>query len=163
MPHHTGMVLIAGFKVLKGLLLLLFGLGLLKLVHADIATLYSRLLEVLHLDTDSQILHAVVLMVDALRPESVLVMSLVSMVYAVLLLTEGIGLWLEFSWAAYLTVASTSLFLPFELYEIVQRITALRIAVLLVNIIVVLYLVKQLKHHTLRSSHASRSLAKKGA
>jgi uncharacterized membrane protein (DUF2068 family) len=157
------MVLIAGFKVLKGLLLLLFGLGLLKLVHADIATLFSRLLEVLHLDTDSQILHAVVLMVDALRPESVLVMSLVSMVYAVLLLTEGIGLWLEFSWAAYLTVASTSLFLPFELYEIVQRITALRIAVLLVNIIVVLYLVKQLKHHTLRSSHASRSLAKKGA
>ena len=32
--HHTGMVLIAGLKVLKGLLLLIVGLGLLKLVHA---------------------------------------------------------------------------------------------------------------------------------
>jgi hypothetical protein len=35
------MALIAGFKVVKGLLLLLVGLGLLKLVHAEIATLFS--------------------------------------------------------------------------------------------------------------------------
>src|SRR2546427_12738354 len=64
--HHTGMVLIAGLKVLKGLLLLSVGLGLLKLVHADIATLFTRLLEALHLNADSRILHSLVLKVDAL-------------------------------------------------------------------------------------------------
>src|SRR5438094_957084 len=110
--HHTGMALIAGFKVAKGVLLLLVGLGLLKLVHAEIATLFSQLLEALHLNADSRILHNLILKVDALQPHSVLVISLVSMAYAALLLTEGVGLWFEFSWAAYLTVISTSLF-PF--------------------------------------------------
>ena len=152
--HHTGVALIAGFKVAKGVLLLLVGLGLLKLVHAEIATLFSQLLEALHLNADSRILHNLVLKVDALQPHSVLVISLVSMAYAALLLTEGVGLWLEFSWAAYLTVISTSLLLPFELYEVVERITALRIGVLLLNLVIVLYLVTQLKHHTLRSRHA---------
>jgi len=151
--HHTGMALIAGFKVAKGVLLLLVGLGLLKLMHAEIATLFSQLLEALHLNADSRILHNLVLKVDALQPHSVLVISLVSMTYAALLLTEGVGLWFEFSWAAYLTVISTSLFLPFEFYEVVERITALRIGVLLLNLVIVLYLVRQLKHHALRSRH----------
>ena len=151
--HHTGMALIAGFKVAKGVLLLFVGLGLLKLVHAEIATLFSQLLEALHLNADSRILHNLVLKVDALQPHSVLVISLVSMAYAALLLTEGVGLWFEFSWAAYLTVISTSLFLPFEFYEVVERITTLRIGVLLLNLVIVLYLVRQLKHHALRSCH----------
>ena len=151
--HHTGMALIAGFKVAKGVLLLLVGLGLLKLVHAEIATLFSQLLEALHLNADSRILHNLVLKVDALQPHSVLVISLVSMAYAALLLTEGVGLWFEFSWAAYLTVISTSLFLPFEFYEVVERITTLRIGVLLLNLVIVLYLVTQLKHHALRARH----------
>ena len=151
--HHTGMALIAGFKVAKGVLLLLVGLGLLKLVHAEIATLFSQLLEALHLNADSRILHNLVLKVDALQPHSVLMISLVSMAYAALLLTEGVGLWFEFSWAAYLTVISTSLFLPFEFYEVVERITTLRIGVLLLNLVIVLYLVTQLKHHALRARH----------
>lgn len=46
--HHTGLAVIAVFKVVKGLLLLLLGLGLLKLVYAEIATLFSLLIEALH-------------------------------------------------------------------------------------------------------------------
>src|SRR6266849_4800032 len=87
--HHTGLAFIAAFKLAKGLLLLLVGLGLLKLVHADIATLFSHLLEALHLNADSRILHSLVLKVDALQPHNLFMMSLVSMVYAALLLTEG--------------------------------------------------------------------------
>jgi uncharacterized membrane protein (DUF2068 family) len=151
--HHTGIVLIASFKVVKGILLLLLGLGLLRLVHAEIATLFSQLLESLHLNADSRILHALVLKVDALQPDSVLTMSVVSLAYAGLLLTEGLGLWFERSWAAYLTVISMSLFLPFELYEVIRRVTALRIGVLLLNLAIVFYLISQLKQHTLRSGH----------
>jgi uncharacterized membrane protein (DUF2068 family) len=154
--HHAGMVLIAGFKVIKGILLLLVGLGLLRLVHADIATLFSRLLETLHLNTDSQILHALVLKVDALQPRSIMTMSLVTLAYAGLLLIEGLGLWFERSWAAYLTVISTSLFLPFELYEVIERFAAARVGVLLLNLVIVIYLIRQLKHHTLRSRHAAQ-------
>ncbi|HZC81391.1 MAG TPA: DUF2127 domain-containing protein, partial [Nitrospiraceae bacterium] len=67
------------------------------------------------------------------------------------LLVEGIGLWLEFTWAAYLTVVSTSLLLPFELYEVIEQVSILRIGVLLLNLVIVAYLVSQLRRHTLRA------------
>ena len=132
-------------------LLFLVGLGLLKLMHADIATLFSRLIEALHLNADSRIIHALVLKVDALQPHSVLVAALVSLGYAGMLLLEGVGLWLERSWAAYLTVISTSLLLPFELYEVIDWVSMLRVGVLLMNPVIVLYLIGQLKQHTLLS------------
>ena len=150
-PHKNGVAFIAGFKLVKGFLLLLVGLGLLKLVHAEIATLFSLLIEALHLHADSRILHALVLKVDALQPHTVLVMGVISLGYAGLLLIEGVGLWLEVSWAAYLTVISTSLLLPFELYEVLQQVSAFRIGALLLNLVIVLYLISQLKQHTLHS------------
>ena len=127
------------------------GVGLLKLVHEEIATLFSLLIEALHLNADSRIIHALVLKVDALQPHSVLVAGLVSLGYAGLLLLEGVGLWLERPWAAYLTVISTSLLLPFELYEVIERVSMVRISVLLLNLMIVLYLVRQLKQRTLHS------------
>jgi len=155
--HQTGLAAIAVFKLVKGVLLLFVGLGLLKLMHADIATLFSRLIEALHLNADSRIIHALVLKVDALQPHSVLVAGLVSLGYAGMLLLEGIGLWLERSWAAYLTVISTSLLLPFELYEVIDRVSMLRVGALLLNLVIVLYLVGQLKKHTLRSRTSASS------
>lgn len=150
-PHKNGVAFIAGLKLVKGFLLLLVGLGLLKLVHAEIATLFSLLIEALHLHADSRILHALVLKVDALQPHTVLVMGVISLGYAGLLLIEGVGLWLEVSWAAYLTVISTSLLLPFELYEVLQQVSAFRIGGLLLNLVIVVYLISQLKQHTLHS------------
>ncbi len=149
--HHTGLAVIAVFKVVKGLLLLFLGLGLLKLVHAEIATLFSLLIEALHLNADSRLIHALVLKVDALQPHTVLLAGLVSLGYAGMLLVEGIGLWLELPWAAYLTVVSTSLLLPFELYEVIEQVSMLRVGVLLLNLAIVLYLISQLKRHALRS------------
>ena len=149
--HQTGLAAIAVFKLVKGALLLVVGFGLLKLMHADIATLFSRFIEALHLNADSRIIHALVLKVDALQPHSVLVAALVSLGYAGMLLLEGIGLWLERSWAAYLTVISTSLLLPFELYEVIDRVSMIRVGVLVLNLVIVLYLLIQLKKHTLHS------------
>lgn len=80
-----------------------------------------------------------------------LLAGFVSLGYAGMLLVQGIGLWLEFTWAAYLTVVSTSLLLPFELYEVIEQVSILRVGVLLLNLVIVLYLISQLRRHTLRS------------
>jgi len=149
--HHTGMAAIAAFKLFKGALLLLVGFGLLELMHADIAAVFSLLLESLHINTDTRLVHALMLKVDALQPHSILIAGAISLGYAALLLAEGIGLWLELSWAAYLTVVSTSALVPFEVYEIIERVTLPRIILLAVNLVIVLYLVKQLKRHTLKN------------
>jgi len=152
--HSAGLAAIAVLKIGKGVLLLLLGFGLLKLVHAEIATLFSLLIETLHLNADSRIIHSLVLKVDALQPHGVWIAGALSLVYAGLMLVEGVGLWLEFSWAAYLTVVSTSLLIPVELYEIIDRVTLLRVGALLLNLVIVGYLISQLKHHALRQRAA---------
>ncbi len=144
------MVAIAVFKLFKGALLLVVGVGLLELMHADIATWFALLLETLHLNADTRLVHALMLKVEALQPHSIEVAGLISLGYAALLLAEGTGLWLEVSWAAYLTVVSTSALVPFEIYELIERVTLVRIILLIVNLLIVLYLVAQLRHHTLR-------------
>ena len=61
--------------------------------------------------------------------------------YAVLEGIEAVGLWLERRWAEYLTVVATATFIPFEIYELAQRVTWLRIGALVINVAVVVYLV----------------------
>ncbi|HKN93331.1 MAG TPA: DUF2127 domain-containing protein [Thermoleophilaceae bacterium] len=60
--------------------------------------------------------------------------------YAVLEGAEGIGLWLQKRWAEYLTFIATTILLPLEVYEITQRLSALKIITLIINIAVVIYL-----------------------
>jgi len=58
--------------MVKDLLLLLIGAGLLRLMHGEIATFFSLLIEALHLNVHSRLIHALVLKVDALQPHGVL-------------------------------------------------------------------------------------------
>lgn len=150
-PERVGIELIAGFKIFKALLLFSVSFGLFSLIHREVATLFSRLLEVLHLNADSRLLHGLVLRIDALQPHDLLVASVVGMVYGTLCLIEGIGLWYEMSWAGYLAVISTALFLPFEIRELLDRVTVVRIGVLLLNLAIIAYLIVQLKQHHLHS------------
>ena len=72
-------------------------------------------------------------------------LSIGATVYTGLLFTEGIGLWLQKRWAEYMTAGLTALFIPVEIYEIFERFTWVRVAILALNIFVVWYLATRLK------------------
>jgi hypothetical protein len=55
--------------------------------------------------------------------------------------TEAIGLWRERRWAEYLTVVATAGFLPFEVDELIKRVTVLRVGALVVNLALLIWLV----------------------
>lgn len=61
--------------------------------------------------------------------------------YAVLEGIESWGLWHERRWAEYLTVVATAGLLPLELHELSERITVLRVVVLVINLAVLVWLV----------------------
>ena len=61
--------------------------------------------------------------------------------YAVIESTEAVGLWRERRWAEYLTVVATAGFLPFEIRELLERVTPLRVAAIVVNLAILVYLV----------------------
>jgi uncharacterized membrane protein (DUF2068 family) len=62
-------------------------------------------------------------------------------VYGILQLIEATGLWLLKRWGEYFAAVATSLFIPIEIYELVERITWVRIGALLINVGAVVYLV----------------------
>jgi uncharacterized membrane protein (DUF2068 family) len=71
-------------------------------------------------------------------------LSLGTFFYSALLLTEGTGLLFGKRWAEYFTIIATSSFIPLEVYELAKRVSAPRLALLLINVAVVVYLVVEL-------------------
>ncbi|MGW0157903.1 DUF2127 domain-containing protein [Mycobacterium sp. NPDC003323] len=60
--------------------------------------------------------------------------------YAALELIEAIGLWSMKRWGEYFAVIATSAFLPLEIYELTEKVTVLRVAAVLINIVAVVWL-----------------------
>lgn len=63
------------------------------------------------------------------------------------------GLWYAKRWAEYLTVVATAAFLPLEIYELTERISWLKIATLLLNVLAVLYILLTKRLFGLRGGH----------
>jgi len=62
-------------------------------------------------------------------------------VYVAIELIEGIGLWLEKRWGEYFAMVATSVFLPYEVYDLTAKVTVTRVLFFAVNLALVLYLV----------------------
>ena len=61
--------------------------------------------------------------------------------YALIELVEAVGLWLGQRWGEYFAMVATSIFLPYEIYDLTVKITWLRVAAFVVNLLLVIYLV----------------------
>jgi uncharacterized membrane protein (DUF2068 family) len=62
-------------------------------------------------------------------------------VYAVIEIIEGVGLWLGKRWGEYFAMVVTSLGLPYEIWDLTNKVTVTRVIFLVVNLALVLYLV----------------------
>ncbi|HYT26688.1 MAG TPA: DUF2127 domain-containing protein [Actinomycetota bacterium] len=76
-----------------------------------------------------------------LQAKSLKTLLLIAVAYAVVEGVEAVGLWWQRRWAEYLTVIATAGLIPFEVEEIVRRVTVVRVGALVVNLAIVVYLV----------------------
>jgi uncharacterized membrane protein (DUF2068 family) len=139
--HRRGLLLIGLFKLTKALLSIALGVGALKLLHHDFASVVLHVADALKIDPESHLIGLLMIKADLSSATELRHFSLITFGYAAVCLVEGTGLMLEKRWAEYFTVTLTSLALPLECYELYKQFTPLRIALLLVNILVVAYLV----------------------
>ncbi|MEV7076817.1 DUF2127 domain-containing protein [Streptomyces sp. NPDC091972] len=87
------------------------------------------------------------------RHGTLVLVAVLLLVYAVVELVEAVGLWYARRWAEYLTVVATAAFLPLEVYELTERVSWLKIATLLLNILAVLYILLAKRLFGLRGGH----------
>ena len=64
----------------------------------------------------------------------------VILVYAAIEGVEAVGLWYQQRWAEYLTLIVTASLLPIEVYELVNRLSPLKVLAFVINVGVVVYL-----------------------
>jgi uncharacterized membrane protein (DUF2068 family) len=138
---NNGLIrLVAVFKLLKAVALIVTGFGLLKLMHSDVGTQLQHWVERLGFDPGNRYVNLAIERVTNLPPGRIKELGLGSFVYAALFLTEGIGLWLLNRWAEWFTVIITASLVPLEAYEMYRHPTAIKVLVLAINLAIVAYL-----------------------
>jgi len=136
---------IAVFEAAKGLLALAAVCGLISLRHTD-----------LHAATDAFLLrhgvnperHYTRLFIESVAKATnhhVGQLAALGFAYALIRLVEGYGLWQGKHWAEWFAVISAGIYLPLEFQHFAHHATFLNAAVILFNIVVILYLAKLLK------------------
>lgn len=131
-------------KAVKGLVLLAVAFKMLTLFDRDVHAWTEDFISRHGIDLTNRYVHTALERLIGIGNKQLAAFSLVAAIYAGLLFTESIGLWLQKRWAEYLTAIATALFIPIELYELYERFTWIRISILVLNIFVVWYLATRL-------------------
>src|ERR1700733_2713684 len=137
--------MIAIFKFFKAGLLIAVGIGVLRLVHKDVATVIRHWSEALKVDPANRFLDAALGKATRVSPDQIKKLGLGSFLYAGLFLTEGTGLWLRKRWGEWLTVIITSSLVPIELYAIHRHPSWAKVVVLVLNVAMVVYLIYHIR------------------
>ena len=141
--HHNRLLLvIAVYKFLHAMFFFAIGMGAHHLLHKDIADQIEVLARHLRFDPESRLVIFVLDKASLINGRVLERISLIAYCYATITLIEGIGLYLEKAWGEFLTLAITASFLPWEILEIVRRLTWIRVGLLTINILVFVYLLR---------------------
>ncbi len=139
-----GLLYIAIFKLIKGVLLLAVAIGALRLLHQDVAAETLRWINFLRVDPENIFIQRLLTGLSIIDDHHLRELSIGTFLYSGLSLTEGVGLALRKRWAEYFTTIITASFIPLELWEIYRHLTPIKIALLIINIAVLIYLIWEL-------------------
>jgi len=146
--------LIALFKFCKAVLLVVVGLGALRLLDPGVAARAQRWMAALASSNDRSAVQHVIASLAGLSPRRLEAVGVGAFLYAVLFTIEGVGLWRGKRWAEYLTVIATLSLVPLEVFELTRAVTPPRLAALVVNLAVVAYLLGRIRRRA-RATSAS--------
>jgi uncharacterized membrane protein (DUF2068 family) len=93
------------------------------------------------------------------KSSTLTVVGFALLLYGLLQIAEGIGLWSLRRWGEYVAVVGTTLFIPLEVYEITEKATWLKVVVLAINVAAVVYLLLSKRLFGLRGGHRAYEAA----
>ena len=137
------LLLIGLFNLVKALGLVAVGLGALSLLHRDEARGVKGWIDNLH--PANRYIREAIEKVSGFDPATLRLIGIGTLVYACFFLVEGIGLLMKKLWAEYFTTILTASFIPLEIYELVEKESVTKGAVIAFNIGIVVYLVLRLR------------------
>jgi uncharacterized membrane protein (DUF2068 family) len=140
--HNRGLVLIAVYKFLLSVMFAAVGIGALRLLHQDIDDVIGKIGDLLRFNPESRFVNFLYDKASIINDPLLKRIGALAFSYSGVCLAEGVGLYLEKAWGEYLTLAITASFLPWEVFEVLHRLTYVRVGLLVVNVFVFIYLLR---------------------
>jgi uncharacterized membrane protein (DUF2068 family) len=144
MNQRQAIRLIAAFEAFKGLVVLLAATGLLALIHKDLHSVAARLVEHAHLNPASRYPRIFVDAATRLQDVRLIWLAIGAAAYSVIRFIEAYGLYFERAWAEWLAAVSGAIYVPMEFVRLLHRHTWLSAAILVLNILVVVVMMRAL-------------------
>lgn len=141
---------IIGVKLGKALLLLLLAVGFFSLIGRDVGAVFDDVVRFVRLDPSSRFFARLGDQLDKITPANLKWLASGSLLYAGLLLVEGVGLIRRSWWAVWLAIGETAFFIPVEIFELTEKFTWMMTGIFALNAAIVAYLVAnrhKLFHH----------------
>lgn len=139
-PHSKGLVTIGLFKLMKALVFFSIGVGALHFINADLDDSIQKVATAFKFDPESHFVSVLLDKADMIDDHQLKLVSEATFAYSAVAVVEGVGLLLEQTWAEYLTLILSLMFLPWELYEILRRPSLWRLGIIAINLAIVVYL-----------------------
>ena len=140
--HSLFLKIIIVEKLLLGVLFAALSFSMLTLLNKDMMVFTDQLLIYLNLDIEKDYVQDIVDWLTNIKGGTIVGISAGMFLLSSLNLMEAYGLHMRRRWAEWLTVIATSLFIPLELYEVIQKQTSVRVGALVLNLAIVYYLAK---------------------
>jgi uncharacterized membrane protein (DUF2068 family) len=137
-----GFKLIGVYKLVTAVLSLVLGFGLFRLFRSEVRTSLEPIIRGLRLDPENAFIHSLISRLAGLDSKQRLWIEAGTIVYAILHVIEGVGILRGKRWGGALIILATSSLIPVECLEIVRHRTFLRIAALVLNTAIVIYLLR---------------------
>ena len=147
-----GLLIIAIFKLSKAIFFLAIAAGAMHFIHHALGPALDSLVAILNLDTENRLVSLLLGKADQVTHHRIRQFSMFSVGYALLCLAEGYGLIRRRVWAEYFTLWLSTAFVPWELWELIRHPQMWRLAVPVINLMIVAYLVWLLRRKRRRVS-----------
>lgn len=147
---------IALFEAAKGLLAVAAACGVLSFRHTDLHAAIDAFLLRHNIDPEQHYARLFIESVAAATNHHAGEIAALALVYAVIRLVEGYGLWQGKHWAEWFAVISAAIYLPLEVQHFGHHATLVNAGVIFFNLMIVVYLVNLLNQQ--RKSRKSAGL-----
>lgn len=136
----SGIRTVALFEATKGILVLLVGGGVLSLGPRHAQHLAEAFMRHLHFNLPHRYPHIFFDLAQDVTNTKLWMFAGVAFAYASIRLVEAYGLWRQRQWAEWFAVASGSIYLPVEAYELIRGVSWIKVSALTINIVIVAYM-----------------------
>ena len=136
-----GIRTVAVFEALKGIIVLIAGIILIRLVHDDLQAAAERFIRHMHLNPLRFFPHLFLEGVSKINPSRLRAFAAFAFFYSCVRFIEAYGLWRIKAWAEWFAIISGAIYIPFEVLGLIKHATLFKVGIIIFNLFIVLYLI----------------------